>query len=251
MPAENAAKEKSIHPEKWTKENINSMRLQLKGMGLSYDWNREISTCDKEYYKFEQKMFIDFLKEGLAYRKESWVNWDPIEQTVLANEQVIDGCGWRSGAKVEKRLLSQWFLKMTHFANDLLETINELKNWPDKVRLMQSNWIGKSIGANVEFKIVNNKNKIKVFTTRPDTLFGASFIALSASHPVSIDLSKDDASIQGFINLCNQQTTSEASIEKAEKLGFKTFNVAGHDRGARVAHRMCLDFKTKISKSKH
>ncbi len=228
LPAENAAKEKSIHPETWTKENINSMRTQLKGMGLSYDWNREISTCDKEYYKFEQKMFIDFLKLGLAYRKESWVNWDPIEKTVLANEQVIDGCGWRSGAKVEKRLLSQWFLKMTAFANDLLETLDELKNWPDKVRLMQSNWIGKSIGANIDFKIVNNEKKIKVFTTRPDTLFGASFIALSPSHPLSLNLSKTNPSIKDFISFCNQQTTSEASIEKAEKLGFKTHLHVSH-----------------------
>ena len=222
LPAENAAKEHSTHPETWTKQNIKTMRKQLKSMGLSYDWSREISTCEPEYYKFEQKMFLDFFKAGLAYKKESWVNWDPIEQTVLANEQVIDGCGWRSGEPVEKRLLSQWFLKMTDYAEDLLKTLTSLKKWPERVRLMQSNWIGKSIGANINFKLLNEKKEIKVFTTRPDTLFGASFIALAPSHCISLDLAKKKKSVKKFIVECNKTSTSEASIEKVEKKGLNT-----------------------------
>ena len=157
LPAENAAKENDVHPSEWTNKNISTMKEQLMSMGLSYDWSREVSTCDPQYYKFEQKMFIDFFQKGLAYKKESWVNWDPVEKTVLANEQVIDGRGWRSNAIVEKKLLNQWFLKMTHYADDLLETIENLKNWPDRVKLMQNNWIGKSLGANINFKIIERK----------------------------------------------------------------------------------------------
>ncbi len=222
LPAENAAKENNTHPGEWTNQNIDTMRSQLKSMGLSYDWSREISTCDPEYYKFEQKMFLDFFDNGLAYKKESWVNWDPVEKTVLANEQVIDGKGWRSNVPVEKRLLNQWFLKMTEYAEDLLQTIKNLSEWPEKVKLMQNNWIGKSFGAKINFDIVGSSERIEVFTTRPDTLFGASFIALAPSHPISINLSKENDDIKFFIEECNRSSTSEADIEKAEKKGFKT-----------------------------
>ena len=222
LPAENAAKDNDTHPEKWTNENIKTMREQLKSMGLSYDWSREVSTCDPQYYKFEQKMFIDFFQKGLAYKKESWVNWDPVEKTVLANEQVIDGKGWRSNAVVEKKLLNQWFLKMTHYADDLLETIENLTNWPERVKLMQNNWIGKSLGANINFKIIEKDETIEVFTTRPDTLFGASFIALAPSHPISLNLSKNNSTIKNFIDECNKNSTSEAVIEKNEKKGIYT-----------------------------
>ena len=222
LPAENAAIENKTHPEKWTNQNINTMRNQLKSMGLSYDWKREISTCQPDYYKFEQKMFIDFYNNGLAYKKESWVNWDPVEKTVLANEQVIDGKGWRSNVTVEKKLLNQWFLKMTEYAEDLLETINNLDGWPDRVKIMQKNWIGKSYGAEIKFDIVGETEKIEVFTTRPDTLFGASFIALAPSHPISINLSKENIDVKNFINDCNKNSTSEADIERGDKKGFKT-----------------------------
>ncbi len=222
LPAENAAKENDTHPGKWTNQNIDTMKNQLKSMGLSYDWSREISTCDPNYYKFEQKMFIDFFNNGLAYKKESWVNWDPVEKTVLANEQVIDGKGWRSNVPVEKRLLNQWFLKMTEYADELLETIKNLSEWPERVKLMQNNWIGKSLGAKINFDIENSSEKIEVFTTRPDTLFGASFIALAPSHPISIDLSTKDSNVKSFIEECNRSSTSEADIEKAEKNGLKT-----------------------------
>ena len=222
LPAENAAKENNTHPGEWTNQNIDTMRSQLKSMGLSYDWSREISTCDPEYYKFEQKMFLDFFNNGLAYKKESWVNWDPVEKTVLANEQVIDGKGWRSNVPVEKRLLNQWFLKMTEYADELLQTIKNLSEWPERVKLMQNNWIGKSFGAKINFDIVDSSDRIDVFTTRPDTLFGASFIALAPSHPISINLSKENNGVKSFIEECNRSSTSEADIEKAEKKGFKT-----------------------------
>ena len=228
LPAENAAKENMTHPKTWTTKNIKTMRDQLKSMGLSYDWSREISTCEPNYYKFEQKMFIDFFEKGLAYKKDSLVNWDPIEKTVLANEQVIDGRGWRSNAIVEKRLLSQWFLKMTEYADDLLDNIPELNNWPEKVRLMQSNWIGKSLGANIKFTIDKSSDFIEVFSTRPDTLYGASFIALAPSHPISISLSNNNKVIRKFIEDCNKNSTSEAVIEKTEKKGVKTGLLALH-----------------------
>ena len=236
LPAENAAKENNVHPSEWTNKNISTMKEQLKSMGLSYDWSREVSTCDPQYYKFEQKMFIDFFQKGLAYKKESWVNWDPVEKTVLANEQVIDGRGWRSNAIVEKKLLNQWFLKMTHYADDLLETIGNLKNWPDRVKLMQNNWIGKSLGANINFKIIEKNEIIEVFTTRPDTLFGASFIALAPSHPISLDLSKNNSTIKNFIDECNKNSTSEAVIEKNEKKGIYTNLDVVHpfDKGIKI-----------------
>ena len=222
LPAENAAIANGVHPAKWTHENIATMRSQLKTMGLSYDWRRELATCDPSYYRHEQKMFLDFLREGLVYRKESWVNWDPVENTVLANEQVIDGKGWRSGVEVEKRQLSQWFLKITEFAEDLLQELGSLDRWPDRVRLMQENWIGKSEGAYISFKVSAKDEPLKVYTTRPDTLFGASFCALAANHPVALELQADNPEIRRFIEECNRLGTSEAAIELAEKKGIDT-----------------------------
>ena len=226
LPAENAAIERGIHPSKWTIENIASMRGQLRSMGLSYDWAREFATCTPDYYRHEQKMFLKFLDAGLAYRKESWVNWDPVENTVLANEQVVDGCGWRSGAPVERRLLSQWFLKITEFANDLLAALDGLDRWPERVRSMQANWIGKSEGARVSFQLKrplgNGIKNIEVFTTRPDTLFGASFIAVAANHPLAQSIVKTNQAAADFIAECAKLGTSEAAVETAEKRGFDT-----------------------------
>jgi leucyl-tRNA synthetase len=228
LPAENAAFERRVHPADWTSENIGSMREQLQAMGLSYDWNRELATCEPNYYRHEQKMFLDFLRNGLAYRKESWVNWDPVENTVLANEQVIDGRGWRSGATVEKRLLSQWFLKITEFGDDLLNSLKTLDRWPDRVRLMQHNWIGRSEGAHVLFEIPGREEKLEVFTTRPDTLYGASFCAIAANHPLAVSAAKTDDKLAEFIAECNRMSTSEAAIETAEK--------RGHDTGLKARH---------------
>ena len=228
LPAENAALEKKVHPAKWTRENIAAMREQLKSMGLSIDWSREIATCDVEYYRHEQKTFLDFYKAGLAYRKESWVNWDPVDNTVLANEQVIDGRGWRTGALVEKRKLSQWFLKITAFADDLLEGLKTLDRWPERVRIMQENWIGKSSGARFSFEIKGRADKLEVFTTRPDTLFGASFAAISPNHPLAAELAANNAELAEFIAECNRVGTSEEAIETQEKRGF--------DTGLKVVH---------------
>ncbi|WP_096703037.1 leucine--tRNA ligase [Magnetospirillum sp. 15-1] len=222
LPAENAAIQNNVHPAKWTRENIAAMREQLKSMGLSYDWRREVATCEPEYYRHEQKMFLDFLKAGLVYRKESWVNWDPVENTVLANEQVIDGRGWRSGALVEKRLLSQWFLKITHYAQDLLDSLATLERWPERVRLMQENWIGRSEGARLMFDLGGRSDRLEIFTTRPDTLFGAKFVAIAANHPLAGELAAGNPALAGFIAECNRMGTSEAAIETAEKKGFDT-----------------------------
>ncbi|MGB9153046.1 MAG: leucine--tRNA ligase [Alphaproteobacteria bacterium] len=228
LPAENAARDRGVHPSKWTHENIDNMRRELDSMGLAIDWSREVTTCDPSYYKHQQKLFLDFLKAGLIYRKESWVNWDPVDNTVLANEQVIDGKGWRSGATVEKRKLSQWFLKITACAEDLLESLKRLDKWPEKVRLMQENWIGKSQGARVKFALKDRADSIEVFTTRPDTLFGASFVAISANHPLALGLAKKDEKLATFIADCNRIGTTEAAIETAEKMGY--------DTGLKVAH---------------
>ena len=230
LPAENAAIERGVHPAIWTHENIKGMRRQLKSMGFSYDWSREFATCDASYYRFEQQMFLDFMKHDLAYKKEGWVNWDPVENTVLANEQVVDGCGWRSGAPVERRLLSQWFLKITAFSEELLSGLEGLDRWPERVRTMQHNWIGRSEGATVEFTISDPKSAdtIAVFTTRPDTLYGASFIALAANHPIILNLAKSDADLQAFTEECNRMGTSEATIEAAEKKGVDTGLTARH-----------------------
>ncbi len=222
LPAENAAIQNNSHPAEWTMHNIDTMKAQLKTMGLSYDWDREIATCTPEYYKHEQKMFLDFLKKGLAYKKESWVNWDPVEHTVLANEQVIDGKGWRSGAPVEKKQLSQWFLKITAYSDDLLEELDRLKRWPEKVRIMQENWIGRSEGARVFFRRTDCDEVLEIYTTRPDTLFGASFMAIAANHPIALELAQNNTELDAFIQECNALGTSEAAIESAEKKGFDT-----------------------------
>lgn len=223
LPAENAAIERGAHPGQWTYANIDTMREQFKPMGLSIDWSREVATCGPEYYRHEQKMFLDFLKKGLAYRKESWVNWDPVDNTVLANEQVIDGRGWRTGALVERRKLSQWFLKITHYSDDLLEALKGLERWPEKVRTMQTNWIGKSEGARVRWDLADQDGAtIEVFTTRPDTLFGASFVAISAHHPLTATLAENNAALAEFVAECDRMGTSEEAIETAEKKGFDT-----------------------------
>src|SRR3974390_3387470 len=211
LPAQNAAMAENIHPAVWTHENIATMRAQLQRMGFAYDWSREIATCHPQYYRHEQKMFLDFLAAGLAYRKESWVNWDPVENTVLANEQVIEGRGWRSGALVEKRLLSQWFLRITEFTDELLDALKTLDRWPERVRVMQERWIGRSEGARVFFQTAGQDERIEGFTTRRDTLFGASFLALSPTHPLALRLAETDPALAAFIAECNRMGTSEAA----------------------------------------
>ena len=223
MPAENAAKENKLDPKKWTNENIKTMKTQLKKLGLSIDWEREISTCSEEYYKHQQTFFLELLKKKLVYRKENYVNWDPVDQTVLANEQVIDGKGWRSGAIVERKKLNQWFFNISKFSQDLLDGFDELETWPNKVKTMQKNWIGKSFGCEIDFKVQGNlpiKN-IKCFTTRPDTLFGFSFIALSTDHEIS-KYYADNKEFIKFKEECSKTGTTEEAIAVGEKIGFKT-----------------------------
>ncbi len=223
MPAENAAKQNNLNPKEWTEKNIEIMKSQLKMLGLSVDWDREISTCSPEYYKHQQKIFLDLYDKGLVYRKESYVNWDPIDKTVLANEQVIDGKGWRSGAVVERKKLNQWFFKISHFSEDLLNELNKLNSWPNKVKVMQKNWIGKSFGCEIDFKITGSEKvkSIKCYTTRPDTLFGFSFLALSVDHPISKYYEKNEDFIT-FKKECSKTGTTEESIAQATKIGFKT-----------------------------
>ncbi len=223
LPAENAARENNLHPKAWTEANIAMMKKQLKRMGLSLDWDREISTCSEEYYKHQQLFFLELYEKGLVYRKENYVNWDPIEQTVLANEQVIDGKGWRSGVPVERKKLNQWFFNISKFSEQLLKGLEELKYWPDKVKSMQKNWIGKSFGCEIDFKIEGNLpiNSIKCFTTRPDTLFGFSFLAVSVDHPISKHFLNDPEFIK-FREECSKTGTTEESIALGEKIGFKT-----------------------------
>jgi len=232
MPAENAAMEKGVHPKSWTDANIATMRSQLKVLGLSIDWQREFATCDATYYGHEQALFLDFLAAGLVERRKSTVNWDPVDNTVLANEQVIDGKGWRSGAPVEQRELTQWFLKISDYADDLLAGLDGLERWPDKVRLMQKNWIGKSQGARVRFALRGPAAKpaehLDVFTTRPDTLFGASFCAVSPQHPLAARLAAEDPAIADFVAACARLGTSEEAIESAEKTGIATGLTAQH-----------------------
>jgi leucyl-tRNA synthetase len=222
MPAENAAMERKVHPGDWTRANIAAMRAQLKRLGLAIDWSRELATCEPDYYGHEQALFLDFYKAGLVYRKESAVNWDPVDMTVLANEQVIDGRGWRSGALVEKRKLSQWFLKITDFAEELLEGLDTLDQWPDKVRLMQENWIGKSKGVRLSFSLSDGSDSIDVYSTRPDTIFGASFLAIACDHPVAQEMAARRHALEVFIEECRKGGTTAAEIETAEKLGFDT-----------------------------
>lgn len=227
LPAENAALSRGEHPMTWTRENIKIMKQQLKLMGLSYDWGREISTCEPDYYKHEQKMFIDFYKNGIAYRKEANVNWDPVDHTVLANEQVIDGKGWRSGAAVERKTLTQWFLKITDYADELNEAIKTLERWPEKVRIMQTNWIGKSIGATIQFDL-SNAEKLSVFTTRPDTLFGAAFCAIAADHPLAKQFADKDAKVKAFVDACRLDARTQETLDKAEKKGLALPVTAQH-----------------------
>jgi leucyl-tRNA synthetase len=227
LPAENAAMERKVHPKAWTYENIATMKAQLKSMGLSLDWSREVATCDPAYYKHQQAMFLDFLKAGLVERRKSRVNWDPVEQTVLANEQVIDGRGWRSGALVEQRELTQWFLKITSYSQELLDALDALDRWPEKVRLMQKNWIGRSEGLSVRFALdprttPNGESELEVFTTRPDTLFGAKFMALAPDHPLAATAAKRNPKLAQFIEECRRRGTAQAEIDTAEKLGFDT-----------------------------
>jgi leucyl-tRNA synthetase len=223
MPAENAARQNNLDPKTWTEKNIKTMKSQLKKLGLSIDWDREISTCSPEYYKHQQEFFLELYDKGLVYRKESYVNWDPVDETVLANEQVIDGKGWRSGAPVERKKLNQWFFNITKFSEKLLEDLDRLNKWPNKVKIMQKNWIGKSFGCEIKFKIegFENIDEIKCYTTRPDTLFGMSFIALSPDHPIS-ELYKDDENFKEFKKQCSKTGTTEESLANAEKIGFKT-----------------------------
>ena len=223
MPAENAARQNNLDPKSWTESNISKMKSQLKKLGLSIDWDREISTCSPAYYKHQQEFFLELFDKGLVYRKEQYVNWDPVDETVLANEQVINGRGWRSGAIVERKKLNQWFFNIKKFANSLLEDLSKLEKWPNKVKVMQTNWIGKSLGCEVKFEIETSKNikEIKCFTTRPDTLFGISFLALSVDHPISKFYESDPNFIK-FKKECSKTGTTEESIANAEKIGFKT-----------------------------
>ncbi len=227
MPAENAAMEKGVHPGGWTRDNIEHMKAQLKRLGFALDWSRELATCEPEYYGHEQALFLDMYEAGLVYRKESEVNWDPVDMTVLANEQVIDGKGWRSGAEVERRKLNQWFMRITDFAEDLLDGLGTLDDWPDKVRLMQENWIGKSRGLEFRFDL-SNGDTLPVYTTRPDTIFGASFVAVAADHPVAQSVAAQNCDAAKFIELCKKGGTTAAELETAEKLGFDTGIGAKH-----------------------
>ena len=279
MPAENAAMEKGVHPGGWTRDNIANMKAQLKRLGFALDWTREFATCDPEYYGHEQALFLDMFEAGLVYRKESEVNWDPVDMTVLANEQVIDGKGWRSGAEVEKRKLNQWFLRITQFADDLLNGLDTLTDWPEKVRVMQENWIGKSRGMQFHFDLSvplplregvgdgcppasdvepppptppqgeGSITKVEVYSTRPDTIFGASFVAVAPDHPIAQRVAADDASAQTFIEQCKAGGTTAAELETAEKKGFRTPIVAKHpftgaDLPVYIANFVLMDYGT-------
>jgi leucyl-tRNA synthetase len=225
MPAENAAMEKGVHPGNWTRANIATMKAQLKRLGFALDWTRELATCEPEYYGHEQALFLDLFAAGLVYRKESAVNWDPVDMTVLANEQVIDGRGWRSGALVERRKLSQWFLKITDFADELVDGLGALEHWPDKVKLMQENWIGRSQGLQFKFVLAGNATgigSVEVFTTRPDTMFGSSFVAVAADHPIARAIAETNPDAAAFIELCKRGGTTAAELDTQEKLGFDT-----------------------------
>ena len=231
LPAENAARERGVHPAEWTRRNIAAMRTELQRMGLSIDWTREFATCDPSYYGQQQRLFLDFLKAGLVDRRQSWVNWDPVDETVLANEQVVDGRGWRSGAPVEKRSLSQWFFRITDSAPDLLEALSHLDRWPERVRTMQAKWIGRSEGARVRFQVTDPAfpiSEVEVYTTRPDTLFGMSFLAVAPEHPIAAAIAESNPAAAPFVAECRALGTSEASIEAAQKKGF--------DTGLTVAH---------------
>ncbi|MAV57140.1 MAG: leucine--tRNA ligase [Candidatus Pelagibacter sp.] len=249
LPAENAARENNLNPKEWTKKNISTMKYQLQLLGLSIDWDLEISTCDEEYYKHQQELFIDFYNKGLVIRKETYVNWDPVEETVLANEQVINGKGWRSNALVERKKLYQWFFNISKFSDELLEDLKTLTHWPEKVKLMQKNWIGKSVGCEINFKITNENKSLKVFTTRPDTIFGATFLAISADHPIC-EKFKNSSDFNEFKKICSQVGTTEEAIANAEKIGFETNMYADHPfiKGKKipiyVANFILMDYGT-------
>ncbi|MEI8146769.1 MAG: leucine--tRNA ligase, partial [Alphaproteobacteria bacterium] len=231
LPAENAAMASKVHPKEWTYKNIETMKGQLKSMGLSLDWSRELATCDPSYYRHQQRLFVDFMKAGLVERRSAKVNWDPVDQTVLANEQVIDGRGWRSGALVEQRELTQWFLKITSFSEDLLTSLDHLDRWPDKVRLMQKNWIGRSEGLMLRWAMAPNAlgvDELEIYTTRPDTLFGASFMAIAPDHPLARAAAEKDAKLAAFCDECRRMGTSVTAVETAEKLGYDTGLSAVH-----------------------
>ena len=249
LPAENAARDMGVHPAEWTYSNIDAMRAELKSMGLSLDWSREIATCHPGYYRHQQQLFLEMLKEDLVYRRESVVNWDPVDNTVLANEQVIDGRGWRSGALVEKRELSQWFFRITAFNDDLLAALKALDRWPERVRLMQENWIGRSEGVRLTFDLKDRDEGLEVYTTRHDTLFGATFCALAPDHPLAKQIAEGNSDAAAFIAECNRMGTSEAVIERAEKKGFDTGLRAIHPFDGRelpvfIANFVLMDYGT-------
>jgi len=250
LPAENAAIEKNIHPGIWTKQNIENMKIQLKSIGLSYDWDKEIATCDPEYFKHEQEFFLKFYEQGIAYRKETYVNWDPVDNTVLANEQVIDGKGWRSGADIERKKLQGWFLKVSKYAEELLDDLQRLSGWPKSVLSMQKKWLGKSEGSLIEFSISKTNEKLEIYTTRPDTLFGASFCALAPEHPMSLRLAAQNKKLDNFIRECKKTCTSQEAIDKAEKIGFDTGLkvrhpfIEGHELPLFVANFVLMDYGT-------
>ena len=220
LPAEGAAIKNNVPPAKWTYENIDYMRGQLKRLGFAYDWNRELATCDPDYYRWEQWFFTKLYEKGLVYKKTSVVNWDPVDQTVLANEQVIDGKGWRSGATVERREIPQWFLKITDYADELLEGLEKLSGWPDAVKTMQANWIGRSEGVEVDFKVEGAGESLRIYTTRPDTIMGVSYMAVAAEHPLAKSAAKGDDAIAKFIDECKSSGTSEVELETMEKKGM-------------------------------
>ena len=253
LPAENAAMEKGIHPGDWTYQNIADMRAQMLPLGLSIDWSREFATCDPEYYGHQQAMFIDMMAKGLAYRKSALVNWDPVDMTVLANEQVESGRGWRSGALVERKELTQWFFKISDYSEELLNALDNLDNWPEKVKTMQANWIGKSVGLEIKFPVTQKYNgfsEIKVFTTRPDTLLGASFIGISPDHPLSKDLEKSNKDVLSFNSKCRHSGTSQQDMDKAEKIGFDTGLTVSHPLDSKkllpiwIANFILMDYGT-------
>ena len=249
LPAENAAIKNKSHPAIWTRQNISSMKEQLKRIGFAYDWSREMATCDSDYYRWQQWLFIEMYKKGLVYKKDAIVNWDPVDQTVLANEQVINGRGWRSNALVEQKKIAQWFCKITDYADRLQGELDTLDKWPEAVKLMQKNWIGKSTGASIDFQLKNSNDKLTVFTTRADTLFGATFMAIAADHPLAIELGKQDNAIQTFLDQCKKQSTAEADIQTAEKIGIKTPLVAinpinGEELPVWIANYILMNYGT-------
>ena len=227
LPAENAAIENQVPPARWTYENIEHMRGQLIGLGFGYDWSRELATCHPEYYRWEQWFFVKLFNKGLVYKKKAVVNWDPVDKTVLANEQVVDGCGWRSGAPIEKKEISQWYMKITDYADELLDDIEKLDGWPEAVKIMQKNWIGRSVGLDIDFRL-DDTSALTVYTTRPDTLMGATCLVIAAEHPLAIQAGQTSATIQTFLDECKMMETSEAALETMEKKGVDSGLLCKH-----------------------